>query len=181
VDAIVETRKKKGRYTDFLDFLRKVPLVVCNKRTIESLAKAGAFDSLGHTRRGLVADHEAEIDIVVGLKRNEAIGQDALFGGLNGSSEEEPAEPYVSSVEEWDKQTLLAHEREMLGLYVSDHPLFGLEHVLEQFSDCTIGALLTDEDRPDGSVVAVAGLITGLNRKITKKGDSWAIVTLEDL
>jgi DNA polymerase-3 subunit alpha len=69
----------------------------------------------------------------------------------------------------------------MLGLYVSDHPLFGIEHVLAKASDTTIGGLLTDEERPDGSVVTVGGLITGITRKMTKRGDPWAIVTLEDL
>jgi DNA polymerase-3 subunit alpha len=77
--------------------------------------------------------------------------------------------------------TLLGHEREMLGLYVSDHPLLGLEHILSASADCTIGQLLVDEDRPDGSTVTVSGLITSVQRKITKRGDAWAMVTVEDL
>jgi DNA polymerase-3 subunit alpha len=182
VDAIVAARKEKGRYTDFRDFLKKVPLVVCQKRTIESLIKAGAYDSMGHPRRDLVARYEGMVDDVVDLKRNEANGQDALFGGLDSPSElEGDDEPFTSTIPEWDKQTLLAHEREMLGLYVSDHPLFGIEHVLASASDCTVGALLTDEERPDGSTVNIGGLITGITRKMTKRGDPWAIVTLEDL
>jgi DNA polymerase-3 subunit alpha len=76
--------------------------------------------------------------------------------------------------------TLLGHEREMLGLYVSDHPLLGLEHVLSNGTDATVGQLLLDE-RPHGAVVTVAGLVTSVQRKITKKGDPWATVTLEDL
>ncbi|MCW2760229.1 MAG: dnaE, partial [Marmoricola sp.] len=87
----------------------------------------------------------------------------------------------VPDIEEWDKQTLLGHEREMLGLYVSDHPLTGLEHVLANAADCTIGQLLTDEDRPDGSFATICGLITSVTRKITKTGNAWAIVTVEDL
>ncbi|WP_246360463.1 OB-fold nucleic acid binding domain-containing protein, partial [Nocardioides massiliensis] len=87
----------------------------------------------------------------------------------------------IPDLDEWDKQTLLAHEREMLGLYVSDHPLLGLEHVLANAADCTIGQLLLDEDRPDGSTITVAGLVTSVQRKITKRGDTWAMVTLEDL
>ena len=77
--------------------------------------------------------------------------------------------------------TLLGHEREMLGLYVSDHPLMGLEHLLAGASDCSIGQLLLDEERPDNSPITVTGLITSVQRKITKKGDTWAVVTLEDL
>jgi DNA polymerase-3 subunit alpha len=87
----------------------------------------------------------------------------------------------IPDIDEWDKTTLLAHERDMLGLYVSDHPLLGLEHILSSGSDCTIGQLLTDEDRPDGSTVTICGLITGVQRKITKRGDPWAMITLEDL
>ncbi|MGL5809846.1 MAG: OB-fold nucleic acid binding domain-containing protein, partial [Nocardioides sp.] len=87
----------------------------------------------------------------------------------------------VPDIDEWDKATLLGHERDMLGLYVSDHPLLGLEHVLAQHADCTIGQLIGDEDRPDGDVVNVCGLITGIQRKITRKGDAWAVITVEDL
>jgi DNA polymerase-3 subunit alpha len=157
-----------------------VPALVCNKRVIESLAKAGAFDSLGHRRRALVAVHEEAVDAVVDIKRNEAIGQDSLFGGLDDDVFA-TANVQVPEISEWDKQTLLGYERDMLGLYVSDHPLFGLEHVLSAASDCTIGTLLADEDREDGSQVTVAGLVTAVQRKITKKGDTWAVVTVEDL
>ena len=69
----------------------------------------------------------------------------------------------------------------MLGLYVSDHPLLGLEHVLSQGTDCTIGQLMLDEERPHGSTVTISGLVTSVQRKITKRGDSWATITLEDL
>ena len=87
----------------------------------------------------------------------------------------------VPDIEDWDKMTLLGHEREMLGLYVSDHPLLGMEHVLSSTRDCTIGQLMLDEERADGSTVTVTGLITSVQRKVTKRGDSWAMVTLEDL
>ncbi|REF34799.1 DNA polymerase III subunit alpha [Thermasporomyces composti] len=183
VDAIITARETKGRFTDAVDFMAKVPASVCNKRVVESLAKAGAFDSLGHRRRALVAWHEDAVDYFADQKRQEAIGQDSLFGfgdDTDGATDAMMA-PQLPDVPEWDKSTLLAHEREMLGLYVSDHPLFGIEHVLAKASDTTIGALLTDEERPDGSVVTVGGLITGVTRKMTKRGDPWAIVTLEDL
>jgi DNA polymerase-3 subunit alpha len=183
VDAIVSARREKGRFTDFGDFMEKVPTLVCNKRVIESLVKAGAFDSLGHKRRALVAIHESAVDQYVDIKRNEAIGQDSLFGGLDAAAEEGSwgVTVAVPDIDDWDKQTLLGHERDMLGLYVSDHPLLGLEHVLSAGTDCTIGQLLVDEDRPDGSTVTVSGLVTSVQRKITKRGDAWAMVTLEDL
>ena len=186
VEAIVTARREKGRFVDFTDFLAKVDVVVCNKRVIESLVKSGAFDSLGHRRRALVAVHESVCEQYVEVKRNEAIGQDSLFGGLDEGGGDSWGGGWgvsvtVPDVAEWDKQTLLAHERDMLGLYVSDHPLLGLEHVLANCSDCTIGTLLTDEERPDGATVTVSGLVTSVQRKITKRGDSWAMVTVEDL
>ncbi|MGH3414496.1 MAG: DNA polymerase III subunit alpha, partial [Marmoricola sp.] len=182
VSQIVESRREKGRYTDFADFMSKVPPQVCNKRVVESLVKAGAFDLLGHRRRALVAVHENAVEAYVDIKRNEAIGQDSLFAGLDDADESGfGVQIAIPDIEEWDKQTLLAHERDMLGLYVSDHPLLGLEHALSGVSDCTIGDLLADESRPDGSTVTISGLITAVQRKVTKRGDSWALVTVEDL
>ena len=185
VDGIVSARGDKGRYSSFKDFLSKAPAVVCNKRTIESLIKAGAFDDLQHTRQGLVRVHEDYVDAFVDIKRKEAIGQDSLFGGFGddgdgGDSVDFAVLPQIPTIE-WDKQTLLAFEREMLGLYVSDHPLFGIEHVLSQHADTSIATLTGDESKPDGTNVTVAGLITGLQIKRTKKGDLWAIATVEDL
>ncbi|GAB6897948.1 DNA polymerase III subunit alpha [Kineosporia succinea] len=184
VEAIVAAREEKGRFTSFEDFLRKVPLVVCNKRTIESLIKGGAFDTLGHTRKGLVAVHEQAVEAVVSDKRQEANGQDSLFGALMGMDDEDA--PQLSMVPpvpegEWEKSVLLASEREMLGLYVSDHPLFGVEHILAKSSDCTVSQLTGDDGRPDGATVVIAGMISSLQRKLTKNGNPWAIATVEDL
>ncbi|GAA3676814.1 DNA polymerase III subunit alpha [Nocardioides ginsengisoli] len=184
VDAIVATREGGVRFTDFNDFLSKVPATVCNKRVIDSLIKAGAFDDMKHKRRALVAIHETAVDQYVDIKRNEAIGQDSLFAGLDDDDDTSGGfgvSVAIPDFDEWDKMTLLGHEREMLGLYVSDHPLLGLEHVLSNGTDCTIGQLVTDEDRPHNSTVTVAGLVTSIQRKITKNGDPWATVTLEDL
>jgi DNA polymerase-3 subunit alpha len=182
VDGIIAAREEKGRFVDFNDFLEKVPAPVCNKRVIESLVKAGAFDDMKHKRRALVAIHEQAVDQFVDVKRNEAIGQDSLFGGLDddagGGFGFAVALP---DIDEWDKMTLLGHEREMLGLYVSDHPLMGLEHVLAGASDCSIGQLMLDEERGDNSPITITGLITSVQRKITRKGDTWAVITVEDL
>jgi DNA polymerase III subunit alpha len=180
VAGLVGARSTQGRFADFADFMTKVPVPVCNKRVLESLCKAGAFDSLGYSRRALVAVHEDAADQYLDLKRNEAIGQDSLFGGLEDDSFD-AVSVQVPSVPEWDKRALLAYERDMLGLYVSDHPLNGLEHVLSKVSEVTIGQLVTDEERPEGSVVTVAGLVTSVLRKTTKKGDVYAVITLEDL
>ena len=180
VASIVAARRGKGRFVDFADFLAKVDAAVCNKRVVESLAKAGAFDSLGHTRRGLVAVHAEAIDAALETKRAQAVGQFDLFASDDGESGGGYGLDVVIPTQEWDKTALLAFEREMLGLYVSDHPLFGLEHVLAAAADLPL-AQLAEDDRPEGSVVTVAGLVTGLQRKVTKQGSPWAIATVEDL
>jgi DNA polymerase III subunit alpha len=188
VASIAATRSAKGRFADFYDFLRKVDPVACNKKTVESLIKAGAFDSLGHTRRGLLSVHAEAIDSFMDTKRNEAHGQFDLFSGAeNGLSGggDDVGEGLVVTPEvplgEWEKTTLLAFEREMLGLYVSDHPLFGIEHLIAAAADCSIATLTGSEDRQDASMVTIGGLVTGLQRKVTKKGDVWAIASVEDL
>ena len=178
VASIKSAREAKGAFTSFGDFLAKVDAQVCNKKTIESLIKAGAFDELGHHRKGLVAVHLTAIDAVIESKRAEAIGQFDLFGDIGGSQ--------MSGLEidiptgEWDKATLLAFEREMLGLYVSDHPLLGVEHILRSNTDMSISALLDDGGVQEG-FVTIGGLITGISRKVSRQGSSWAIVTIEDL
>lgn len=180
VAGIVEGRTSSGPYSDFNDFLNKVPTHVCNKRVLDSLIKAGAFDSLGHRRRALTTVAEEGVDLYIDLKRQAAIGQDSLFGGVDdaftGGTIAVP-----DTMPEWEKTQLLAFERDMLGLYVSDHPLQGLEHVLRASSDCTVGELLTNAELPDGSTARICGLITGVQRRMSKKGDSWASVTIEDL
>jgi DNA polymerase III subunit alpha len=178
VASIKACRESKGAFTSFGNFLAKVDAQVCNKKTIESLVKGGAFDSLGHSRKGLMSVHLEAIDSVIESKRAEAIGQFDLFGGESISQ--------VAGVEveipthEWEKSTLLSFEREMLGLYVSDHPLLGVEHVLRSNTDMSISALLDDGAMQDG-VVTIGGLITGVQRKVSRQGASWAIVTIEDL
>ena len=185
VEEIIAARETHGRFTSFQDFMSKVSVAVCNKRTIESLIKAGAFDGLQESRMGLVRVHEEYVEAYVGVKKQEAIGQDSLFGAFgDDEGTQDPSMMGLSPVPrvEWDKPTLLSFEREMLGLYVSDHPLLGVEHILTQHADIQIAALTSGDDpRPEGSQVTIAGLITGLAVKRTKKGDLWAIATVEDL
>lgn len=182
VEGIIQARKEKGRFASFQDFLDKVPLQVCNKRAIECLVKAGAFDSFGVTRRALLTCVEEAVDAVVALKKQEAVGQFDLFGGSEvsvGTGEG----AVIPELPEWDKKVKLDHEREMLGLYVSDHPLSGLEHVLERAADTTVLRLMDIESAPsDGSMVTLAGIISSVQTRISKKnGKLWATVTLEDL
>jgi DNA polymerase-3 subunit alpha len=178
VASIKSGRDSKGRYRSFGDFLAKVDAQVCNKKTIESLIKAGAFDSLGHTRKGLMAVYLEAIDSVIETKRAEAIGQFDLFGGESATSISNVALDIPEG--EWEKAMLLSYEREMLGLYVSDHPLLGVEHVLRAGTDMSISELLDDGGHHD-QIVTIGGLITSVTRKVTRQGASWAVVTIEDL
>ncbi|MCZ9348749.1 DNA polymerase III subunit alpha [Streptomyces mutabilis] len=182
IDAVITARKTKGKFTCFADFLDKADLPALNKRAIESLIKAGAFDSLGHTRRGLCAVHETAIDAVVPLKKAAAYGQDDLFAGLGGGTDGDGESGFGLDVRiddgEWPRKQLLSTEREMLGMYVSAHPLDGTEHILAAHRDTTIPDLLAS-GRTEGTV-RLSGLITSVQNKVTKQGNAWAIVNLAD-
>ncbi|WP_020658427.1 DNA polymerase III subunit alpha [Amycolatopsis benzoatilytica] len=178
VESIIKTREEKGKYSSFTEFLDKSELVACNKRVIESLIKAGAFDSMGHTRLSMIQVHEDAVEAVVQLKRQEAMGQFDLFGG-----DEQPASSPLAHLkfgaEEWPRKQLLAHERDMLGLYVSGHPLDGAEGILRRHAPRPIAAII-DNPPKEGELI-VSGLITSLERRVNKKGEPWAICTVEDL
>ncbi len=186
VDDIIKERESgHGKYVNFPDFVRRVPLSALNRRLVESLIKAGAFDSVDPNRRALFTIHEDAINSVVGIKRKQAEGQFDLFSDLDDSAEQDgmgDAMVSVPDVEEWDKKTKLNFEREMLGLYVSDHPLSGMQSVLSSLREMSIAHLIDRAGTmPDGQQVTVAGLITNVDRRVSKKGNPWAIVTIEDL
>jgi len=178
VASIINARKEKGAFTDFSDYLSKVDAVACNKKAMESLIKAGGFDTLGHPRKGLLLVHADAVDAVMSTKKAEAIGQFDLFGGQDAA---------VSSVfdvrvpdEEWETKHRLALEREMLGLYVSGHPLNGVEHILAAQADTTIPAILEGLVK-DGSQVTIGGILASVTRRVNKNGEPWASAQLEDL
>jgi DNA polymerase-3 subunit alpha len=177
VASIISNRISKGRYQSFGDFLTKVDALVCNKKTIESLIKAGAFDSLKHSRKGLMMIYLEAIDAVSETKRAEAIGQFDLFG-IETSATAVTGLAIDIPLGEWEKSMLLSYEREMLGLYVSDHPLLGVEHILRAAADMPISQLA---DVNHDQIITVGGLITQVQRKVSRQGTPWAIVTVEDL
>ncbi len=182
VASIVEARTAKGRFEDFVDFCAKVDASVLNKKTLDSLILAGAFADMGHTRKGLLSTYEAIVDAALTRKRAEAAGQFSLFDGLGGDPQAAGELGLEVAPEipdgEYDKAQLLRFEREMLGLYVSDHPLFGTEKVLESYTDATCASL---REREDGASVVIAGVLTGLTKKFTRKGDTYLVATVEDL
>jgi DNA polymerase-3 subunit alpha len=193
VALIVAEREAEGPFVDYYDFCQRVDPQVLNKRTIESLIKGGAFDSMGHARQGLFLSFEEIVDRTLERRREHDAGVMSLFATL-----EEPSEGHTTGFAdtrlaipdtEFDKSLRLAFEKEMLGLYISDHPLMGLEGSLSRLTDCTL-AELRDYD-PDtaaaagfdggGGVKVIGGVITELQRRYTKKGDLMATFVLEDL
>jgi DNA polymerase-3 subunit alpha len=176
VAHIVAEREANGPYTDFYDFCERVDPTVLNKRTIESLVKGGAFDALGHPRKGLCQVFEQIVDRVLERRRREAEGQYDLFGSAPEIAFDDARVP-IPDVE-FDKLPRLAFEKEMLGLYISDHPLLGAERALKQHAETTVAEA---REKREGEVAVVAGVITGLNRRYTKRGELMATFTLEDL
>jgi DNA polymerase-3 subunit alpha len=180
VELIRRARDEKGAFTSFHDFLAKVPIQAANKRTVESLIKAGAFDSLGDTRRALIEIHEGAVEQEVKRKREEANGQ---VGFDFDSLWDEPAQSahVVPSRPEWNKREKLAFEREMLGLYVSDHPLAGLETTLAKHASISIGDLVAGDAVKEGDQVTVAGLLTSVQHRTARSsGNQYGMVTVED-
>jgi len=180
VNHIRDARESKGAFTDFHDFVNKVSAQALNRRTVDSLIKAGAFDQLGNTRRSLSEIHESVVDQAVRQKKAEEHGDVGFdFDSLFDEHEESPT-PKIINLPEWGKRELLALEREMLGLYVSDHPLSGLEVGLSENSDMTVAQLLESE-LDDGAVVQVAGLLSQVNHRVARNsGNPYAQASLED-
>ena len=180
VQGIREAREAQGAFASFHDFVKKVPSTVLNKRTVESLIKGGAFDGLGHTRRALHDIHESVVESAARDKKAEEHGDvgfdfDSLFEESGtGSTQVVPERP------EWSRKELLSLERDMLGLYVSDHPLAGLEVTLAAEAEVSIVELLAS-DREDGESVTIAGLVTAVSHRVARtSGNPYAQVTIED-
>ena len=179
VGSLIATRTTKGRFTDFSDYLNKIDIGACNKKVTESLIKAGAFDSLKHARKGLFLVHSDAVESVLGTKKAEAMGQFDLFGGSEDAGVESVFTIKVPD-EEWDDKHKLALEREMLGLYVSGHPLNGVAHLLAAHVDTAIPSILEGAVGND-SQVRVGGILASVNRRVNKSGMPWASAQLEDL
>ncbi|CAM3137839.1 DNA polymerase-3 subunit alpha [Williamsia muralis] len=182
VASILAAREEKSNFSSFSDYLAKINVTACNKKVTESLIKAGAFDSLGHARKGLFLVHADAVDAVLGTKKAEAVGQFDLFGDAGGDGGAMTDDAFAVKVpdEEWDTKHKLALEREMLGLYVSGHPLNGVEHVISAQTDTSISSLLEGNVK-DGAQIVIGGIISAVTRRVNKKGESYAVVQIEDM
>ena len=193
-EAIVKARKEG--FASFHDFCRRVPTTVLNKKVIESLARAGAFDTLGVERSALLSRDpkgglsisEAAARVVEATmtsRRSEDAGQFSLFGGGDDDGDQAPGSSAMAQygerlnvVAEIPRSELLAAEKEMLGFYVSEHPLAGLAAALRYQADTEVSELA---DTPDGQIRTVGGILSKLDRKFTKKGELMIVGTLEDM
>jgi DNA polymerase-3 subunit alpha len=178
VGLIVEERERGGPFTDFYDLCNRVDPAVLNKRTVESLIKGGAFDSLGHPRKGLCLVFEQIVDRTLARRREQEVGVMNLFDDAGDGDVPIHDERVLIPDLEFDKPQRLAFEKEMLGLYVSDHPLMGAEAALRKHAEATISEV---RDGREGEARVVGGVVTYLARKYTKKGELMATFVLEDL
>jgi DNA polymerase-3 subunit alpha len=176
VSLLLQEREANGPFADFYDFCERVDYQVLNKKTLESLIKAGAFDSVGHPRLGLLQAFESIVDATITRRREHDMGTFSLFDEPSGEPAFDDRRPIVDK--EFGKRERLSFEKEMLGLYVSDHPLMGAEASLRRRCD---GSLTDLAELEDGTIRTFGGVITGLQRKWTRKGDLMAVFQLEDL
>ena len=194
-DLIVAEREANGPYQDIFDFLDRVDSSKANRRVIESLIKAGAFDDTGYTRKQLcwlVSKDNPEniIDAATKRQKNEAAGQLSMFDLFE---EDDDAGSFNARVEpdgvEWDDRTRLTLEKEVLGIYVSDHPLRPFEYALSQARDFSIGQIEEEAGEgdsgqykvPEKKIFSWAGMVDGLQKKVTKSGDQMAVFNLADM
>lgn len=192
IHSIVRDRVKKGKFKNFNDFCNKIDTSAVNKRAVESLIKAGAFDSLGVYRSKLMAVFEKLLDGVANERKRNIAGQINLFGDL--TEEETSIQIQYPNIEEFNKKYLLAMEKEMTGIYLSGHPLDDYEKSLKvltshKVSDIIVSDVLEEgvtvgeeiSNIKDGTKVILGGLISSVTRKITKNNSMMAFLTLEDL
>jgi DNA polymerase-3 subunit alpha len=174
VDKVTEARED-GAFTSLQDFVNRVDTSALNKRTVESLIKAGAFDGCGEPRKGATLVFEQVLDATLERRRNEDMGQFSLFAG----DADTLAETKIDIPDlEWSQKLRLGFEKEMLGLYVSDHPLLSVGPSLAASTSVAINGL---NDLADKTAVAVGGLVGPITRRWTKNGDPLLFFQLEDL
>lgn len=199
VESIVKARNQKGRFASIMDFCNKVDLGAINKRAVESLIKAGAFDEFKIFRSKLLAVHEKIMDSVANQRKRNIDGQISLFGAIE-EQDSSVFEVQYPNIREFDKKTMLAMEKEMTGLYITGHPLDEYDKSLKLQTTTVIEKIINsrevleenvleselDIQAPaysfsDGERVVVGGIISSVSRKVTRNNTIMAFITLEDL
>ncbi len=185
VERIVDERDARGPFASVYDFVRRVDPIVLNRRSMESLIKAGAFDSLGVARLALLLTFEEIVDLTLSRRKDLSLGISTLFAAMgdgSGHDDWEGTEVPLGDVE-FEPAVKLEFEREMLGTYISDHPLYKVESALRARTDGTIGEVMerAEELVGSGRAVTLGGILTEVQVRTTKAGQSYARVVLEDL
>jgi DNA polymerase-3 subunit alpha len=179
IDTIVAAREREGSFPSLLDFCRRLDLQLVNRRVVESLVKAGAFDSAGKSRAQLMAALDGAFEAGQRHQRERDQGQVSMFdllgGGAGSALEPEPAAPLAA---EWDAEERLLHEKEVLGFYLSGHPLRGVWERALRLGVVGTAKLAQTED---GARVLLCGLVTALREINTKNGNRMGFVTIEDV
>lgn len=190
VDAIVKERENGGEFKDFTDFAERIYGEAVNKKCIESLIRAGAFDNMGKTRCTLIASYEQIIDTIADSQKKNFTNQITLFDISNSEEDIQKMKYNYMEMDEFSEKELLSMEKEMLGIYISGHPLekyrkqldevtnFNTAQIEETMEQMTAGEKC---DLQDGQSVKLAGVITKIKKKFTKSNKVMAFVTIEDL
>ncbi|MGN1327479.1 MAG: OB-fold nucleic acid binding domain-containing protein, partial [Clostridia bacterium] len=208
VDTIVENREKNGEYKSFTDFCERMEGEAVNKKCIESLIKAGAFDNFTQTRSTLMASYEDILDTISGSSKKNIQGQVSMFdfgatdtSAISNEKDLEKLKYNYTTLKEYTDQELLSMEKEMLGIYISGHPLEKYREIIEKQANINtlqirdaqeVSTMETEEITPDklsskvqtlqdGQFVKFAGIITSVKKKYTKNNKIMAFVTVEDL
>ncbi|MGH2650854.1 MAG: DNA polymerase III subunit alpha, partial [Actinomycetota bacterium] len=176
VGQIIEARRSRGGFGSFAEFCRKVDPGVLTKKVLESLVLAGAFDSLGYARKALLEGYEKVSGPIAAERKAEAAGQFSLFGGGERAAHE--IDESVLDGDEFDRRTLLRLEKEMLGQFVTDHPLLSVKERLGAQTDMEVADVV---NLGDGDLVTVGGIVASVARRYTRKGEPYALFRLEDL
>ncbi|HLZ35923.1 MAG TPA: DNA polymerase III subunit alpha [Nitrospira sp.] len=180
VESVLAIRAESGPFKSFFDFCRRVDLHKVNKRMLEGLIKAGAFDSTGAKRSQLMAVLDQAVEDGAAAQREREMGQTSIFGDDFTDSGQETAgiEPTLPNIPEWDQAQRLKYERELTGFYITAHPLARYEATIHALATATSVGLT---ELSDGKEVKLCGIIATVKSMLTKKGDRMAYVTLEDL
>jgi len=177
LDSIIEVRKKEGPYTSLVDFCSRVDPRKVNRRVIESLIKAGAFDSLKLKRSQLTAIIDQALDQAQAAQRDRESGQLSLFSMMSNKTAEKSSTLHLPDIPEWNKKDLLAAEKETVGFYITGHPL---DDSINEIRQLTTSSIIDLNDIGDGAPVRIGGLVRSFKGLKSKKGDAMAFIELED-
>ncbi len=184
IETIVKERQKNGEYKSFTDFCERIQGEAVNKKCIESLIKSGAFDELGETRHTLLESYEGVLDTISGESKKSIQGQVTMFDIANEEETEKHKYNLVKK-DEYDEKTMLDMEKEMLGIYLSGHPLEKIKDAIKANTNIDTLQLLNMKEEndlsKDGKIVKYAGIITAVKKKYTKNNTIMAFLTVEDL